>query len=124
MFLQIGIQLYKFFVFRKVNLQMTTLKRRPKILLTSVTSKMNLKDLKASTSNAPSEHSENQFTSKKQTKKKINRNVEKDNEIESTQVFNMMKSIYEKKELDEYDVFGESYLTIHQEVQCQDRKFN
>uniref|UniRef100_A0A6P7GSR3 Uncharacterized protein LOC114325862 n=1 Tax=Diabrotica virgifera virgifera TaxID=50390 RepID=A0A6P7GSR3_DIAVI len=57
----------------------------------------------ASTSNAP----ENEFTSKNQPKKKTNRNVEKDNESESTQVFNMMKSVYEKKERDEYDVFGE-----------------
>lgn len=62
---------------------------------------------KASTSNAPrSVHCENEFTTTKiKTKKKSNINMEQDNE--STQVFNMMKSMYERRERDEYDVFGE-----------------
>lgn len=52
-------------------------------------------------------HCENEFTTiKTKTKKKSNINTEQDNE--STLVFNMMKSIYEKRrEHDEYDVFGE-----------------
>ena len=51
---------------------------------------------KASTSNAPSVHCENEFTAPKiKTKKKIDTNVKQDNE--STQVFHMIKSIYEEK---------------------------
>ncbi|CAH0552228.1 unnamed protein product [Brassicogethes aeneus] len=63
---------------------------------------------KASSSNKPKiVQSENQFTTPKvKTKKKKNTNMEQDGE--SKEVFhNMMKSIYEKRERDEYDVFGE-----------------
>lgn len=44
-------------------------------------------------------------TPTKKSKKKNNKNLEEDSE--STQVFHMMKSMYEKRERDEYDVFGE-----------------
>lgn len=50
-------------------------------------------------------HCENEFTTTKiKNKQKSNKNMEQDNE--STQVFNMMKSMYERRERDEYDVFG------------------
>lgn len=83
----------------------------------------------ASISNAPiSAHCENEFTTPQiKTKKKSNRNMQQDNE--TTQVFNMMKSMYEKRERDEYDVFGEmvahnirslksdySKLTVQQQI--------
>ncbi|CAH0562822.1 unnamed protein product [Brassicogethes aeneus] len=62
---------------------------------------------KASTSITPQiVHFENQFTTPKvKTKNKNNTNMEQDSE--STQVLHMMKSMYEKRERDEYDVFGE-----------------
>lgn len=63
---------------------------------------------KASTSNAPrSVHCENEFTTTKiKIKKKSNINMEQGNE--STQVFKMIKSVYERRERDEYDLFGET----------------
>lgn len=64
---------------------------------------------KVATSNAPNAqiHCENESysTPRMKAKKKGARNMEQDSE--STQVFQMMKSIYEKRERDEYDVFGE-----------------